>query len=80
MGAKRMKEEDKEEKNKRSKKKKKKKHIFLKTVIILITIIVILAGIIIGYGYSKYSLINIDKMDKNEIEINDEVKAAHRLF
>ena len=83
MGAKRMKEEDKEEKiNKKSKKKKKKKHIFLKLVIILLLIIVVLAGIIVGYGYSKYSLINIDNLDKNEIEINDEVKQkeAHRLF
>ena len=83
MSDKRMKEEDLEAKrNKKSKKEKKKKHIFLKIVIILITLIVILAGIIVGYAYSKYSLLNIDKMDKNEIEINEEVKQrnAHRLF
>ena len=58
------------------KKKKKKKHIFLKIVLILLAIIAIVAGIIVGYGYSKLSMLNYDEIDKNEIEVNEGVETA----
>ena len=58
MGNKRMKDEQEGKKN-----KKKKKHIFLKIVLVLIAIIVILAGVILGYGYSKLSQIKHEEIE-----------------
>lgn len=64
-----------EKENKRS--KKKKKHVFLKVVLILLAIIAILAGVIIGYGYSKLAQINHDEdFDVNQVEVNEGVEVA----
>ena len=73
MSARRMKDE---EIDKKKKKSKKKKHIFLKVVLILIAIIAILAGVLIGYGYSKLTQINHDDIDLNQVEVNEGVQAA----
>lgn len=69
MGNKRMKDEQEGKKN-----KKKKKHIFLKIVLVLIAIIVILAGVILGYGYSKLSQIKHEEIDLNQVEVNEGVE------
>ncbi len=62
--------------NKKTKKKKKKRHIFLKLVIILFVIIAILLGILAGFAYDKYNKISYDNIDKNEIQVNEEVVQA----
>ncbi len=81
MGAKRMKTKEDEEYTKPKKKnKKRKKNLFLKTVIILIMIIVILAGILVGYVYSKFAKIEHENIDKNEIEINADVPQYEGYF
>ncbi len=80
MGAKRMKTKEDEDNIKTKKRKggkKKKRHLFLKTVILLLVIIVILAGVFVGYVYSKYSRLNREVIDKNEIEINADVPEYH---
>ena len=74
MREKRMKSDEELDGKKHSKHKKKKKHIFLKIVIVLLIIIVILAGILIGYIYSKYSQIEHEYIDESEIEINEGVE------
>ena len=74
MSGKRMKEDEAEVK--KNKKGKKKKHIFLKIVLILLTIIVILAGVILGYGYSKLNQIKHDDIDVNTIEVNEGIEIA----
>ena len=81
MENKRAKTEDEEvyktvKRSKKANKKKKKKHILLKIFIVLITIIAILAGVAAGYVYSLMSRIDIDDIDKNEIEINEGVETA----
>lgn len=76
MSAKRMKENVEIEEKKHKKHKKKKRHIFLKLVIILLIIIAILAGILVGYIYSKYSQIEHEYIDESEIEINDGIKTT----
>ncbi len=65
---------DKEENGK--KKKKKKKHLFLKIVLVLIIIIVILAGVLIGYAYSKIQMIDYDDINENEIVVNQGLETA----
>lgn len=78
MSAKRMKQERNEEKdekfNKNKKKKIKKKHTFLKIIIVLLAIIVICAGILVGYGYTKFAQIEFDDIDRSDIEVNEGVK------
>ena len=62
----------------RSKREKKKRHIFLKIFLVLLILIVIAAGVVLGYAYSKFELVNWDEnIDKNEIEVNEGVEEAH---
>ena len=73
MKAKRMKEKEDEEyekPRKKTTKKKKKRHLFLKTVIVLLIIIVILAGVLVGYVYSKFAKLNHEEIDVNDVGIN----------
>lgn len=69
--------EEEERRHKSKKKKKKKKHIFLKILIVLLLIIAILAGVVVGgtifIGLDKYNKIDYQEIDKNEIEINENV-------
>lgn len=62
--------------NNGKKKKKKKKHVFLRIVIVLLIILVILAGVIVGFGYSKFAKINYTDIDESQIESNEGVEDA----
>lgn len=57
-------------------KKKKKKHIFLKIVLILLAIIVILAGVLIGFVYSKIARVEHDDIDESQIEVTEGVETT----
>lgn len=75
MSAKRMKDEEVDEK--KYKVRRKKKHTFLKVILVLLAIIVILAGVVLGYGYSKLAQIkHDDDFDVNQVEINEGVEVA----
>lgn len=83
MAGKRMKDENEEiempdsvKRSNKKTKKKKKKHIFLRIVLVLLAIIAILAGVIVGYGYSKLIKIDYDTIDKNEIEVNEGINTT----
>ncbi len=83
MAGKRMKTADYDEedipkslRNGKNKKKKKKKHIFLKIVLVLFIIIVILAGILVGFMYSKLTKFNYDDIDENLIEVTEGVETT----
>jgi len=70
----RVKKGKKKTSSKNKKKKNKIKRFFIKFFIILFIILAILAGVIVAYGYDKFSKINIDtSIDKNEIDINEGV-------
>jgi len=77
MGSKLKNSEDYEDEPRRTNKhKKKKKRIFLKIVIVLLAIIIILAGVMVGFVWSKLNLVKYDDIDENEIEVNEGVEQA----
>ncbi len=66
----------KSKKKSKNKNKKKKKRIIIKFFLVLLLIIIILAGVAVGYVYSKFGQIKHDNLDKSQIEVNEGVIEA----